>query len=236
MYARKSCSMTLMSRAAFGLGLCLALGLIGCGQADRVTDPASALSEPGAANPRVPASLSHGSSSGGTGRRNPDGSRNRTPDAVPTLITNTIEAASELIGTKGGKIKAGFFEIEIPEGALDAPVLISVSDLSGMTGRIECELLPHGLHFNVPVDLTVKLPDNVKADQVTLFWIVNAGSLTEIWAPMPTRLASGGGEIIASLTHFSRYAPGSGEGKAGWGKSPSRGADKISHAGDDRRP
>ena len=235
MQPRQIRSTTGVSRAALGLALCLALDLVGCGQAGRVADPTPALPESDVAGSAAPAAGSLGVSNHGS-QHKPDDSKDRLPDPVPTLVTNTIEADSALIDTKGGKIKAGLFEIAIPEGALDTPVMISVSDLSGMTGRIECELLPHGLHFNVPVELTVKLPDSVNPDQLTLFWIMNEGSLFEIWAPMPTRVESGGGKIIAELTHFSRYAPGSGEGKAGWGKLPARGADRISHMGVDRRP
>lgn len=227
-------------RYAIGLTLLLALGLAGCSPGARMSDPVSPAAIGGEIElplpPATPPAGSEGpdtlSTSSHVGRHGSSGPSNDRPATVAFPITGAVEIDGAVIGPKGGTVKAGNFELDIPEGALESPVAITVSDLSGVTGRVECELLPHGLQFNTPVELAVKLPEGVKVEFLTLFWVVNEGLPTEIWAPMPTRVESGGGRIVAELTHFSRYAPGQTDGKAGWQKLPGRGAQNIGHAGE----
>lgn len=232
--------MNVWGRCVIGLTLLVALGLAGCSPGARVADPlaqaalggGSGLPPAVAPTPAGSDSLATASKNGGSGRHGSSGPSNDRPTTVAFPITNTVETDHAVIGPKGGTVKAGNFELEIPEGALEGPVSITVTDLSGMTGRVECELLPHGLQFKTPVELAVKLPEEVKVEFLTLFWVVNEGLPTEIWAPMPTRVESRGGRIVAELTHFSRYAPGQADGKAGWQKLPGRGAQNIGHAGE----
>ena len=224
---------TAKSTRSIALAAFLAAVFVGCGSDGRIAGPGDTGSDLSATAPTLQGSLSSGSSPGKSTSSN---SGKKLPTAVPNPITNTVEGDSAWIDAKGGKIKAGLFELDIPHGAVHEAVRISVIDYSGSTGQIECELLPHGLHFDVPVQLTVKLPDGVKPELLALYWIVNEGLPMEIWSPMPTRAVSGGGKIVADLEHFSRYAPGTLDGKAGWRELPGRGDRDIIHSGGDDRP
>lgn len=149
---------------------------------------------------------------------------------IPAPKAAVLEESTELVDPDHSKkIKAGLFEIEIPAGAVAEPVQITVRDVSGPTGRIECELLPHGLQFLLPVTLTVEIPEGYDPLHFVMFYVQAPGTLEEAWFPLATRLSGNGQSIEATLTHFSSYAPGSLDGKAGW--SPIRRGQKIDQGG-----
>lgn len=63
------------------------------------------------------------------------------------------ETARKLIGPQGGELKVGPHRLEIPAGALSAPVLISADTRGGPIVDVAFE--PHGLQFSKPVTMTL---------------------------------------------------------------------------------
>lgn len=194
------------------LVLAAQLMLTGCGQNGFPTDAGSprASGLPGATGasggPRSPEPLS---SRGGL--------RANDVRTIPAPTAALVEESAKPAPTDEMTIiKAGAFELEIPAGSLAAPVVITVRDVSVTAGRIQCELLPHGLQFLKPVRLTVQIPEDYDPFQFLVFYIQPEGLGPESWLPLETRVAKNGKSIEAWLDHFSSYAPGSFEGKAGW--------------------
>lgn len=114
---------------------------------------------------------------------------------------------SALIDEAGGSLRLGAATLEVPPGALDGPVAISIrSQPATDTDDVRFlsplfDLQPEGLTFAEPVILTIELPDDedVEADRVQL-----ASWTPEMIEPLATRQVPGG--FATDLSHFSWYS------------------------------
>src|SRR5688500_8410621 len=82
--------------------------------------------------------------------------RTATAAKRDTPLTSDI-SVSALIGRNGGtiRIKETGLSIQFPDGALDSPVMVTVTAKAG--DMLAYEFLPHGLKFNKNVKITQKL-------------------------------------------------------------------------------
>jgi len=124
------------------------------------------------------------------------------------------ETATHTLGAAGGTVSgAGTLAsvtLEVPPGALDRDVTVSIEEIdppAPPVGFVRAsrvvKLGPDRLSFLVPVKLT--LPFDGAAGQYVYF----AGDSAPAWTPVPgtdyARSASGR-EVIVQTSHFSRWA------------------------------
>jgi len=119
----------------------------------------------------------------------------------PGYQTKLIEA------DKGGQVQYGRYKVEIPKYALAEDTHITVRDPG--SAYLICELEPHGIVFNIPVELEmdIKNLDTAPFFDWTIYWYNDA---TGLWVDQSAVLDKD--KITAQLSHFSRY----GGGRAGW--------------------
>ncbi len=105
------------------------------------------------------------------------------------------------IGSAGGTVRAGAVVLDVPPGALDASVAITIEDDGPATVpnvRVEGHVYrfqPAGLAFAKPV--TVSFPFTGTAPAV--YW---TGETSSAFAALPTTIEAG--RAVAHPTHFSR--------------------------------
>lgn len=105
---------------------------------------------------------------------------------------------------KGGEVRFGRYCVVIPPQAIDQSYAVSVCS-EEPSGRITCELLPHGLDFTTPATLTIDLSgtDVGEDDDLAVFcWnerIIRWENIGGTYDPLTETITTG-------LTHFSRYS------------------------------
>jgi len=126
-------------------------------------------------------------------------------------VQSIVGTIVQLVGPAGGKIKNGPIELDIPEGALDEWMLITVSLPAG--GPLYGVFGPDGLEFNVPVTLSVDLDEVIViGDEANLTWYwLDPATLS--WVDIGATLEPTEHKLETEITHFSIYQPG---GRAGW--------------------
>lgn len=117
----------------------------------------------------------------------------------------------KLIGPQGGKVKNGPVILDVPAGALAAPVLISVT--IPVAGPLVSVFGPSGLEFNAPVKLSVDLDEVlVIGDEANLTWYwFDPSSLS--WVDIGAAIDPLPHTLDTEINHFSTYLPG---GRASW--------------------
>lgn len=111
----------------------------------------------------------------------------------------------------GGIITAGRHTLVISPGALKKDTEITVVDVTGAVGYVECELYPEGLRFKEDVTLVSVTSDLRSPADLTTYWIykVNEKKLARDLGGVES---IGGVGVLVHLEHFSTYRIG----KAGW--------------------
>ncbi len=118
-------------------------------------------------------------------------------------LTKLIEA------DRGGEVRYDRVKVRIPAGALTEDTYITVRQLGD--GYLAAELEPHGIAFQVPVNLEIDLDDLEYEPYFDWsIWWLNDG--TGLWENQGGIFADE--KVTAQLWHFSEYAPG--RGRAGW--------------------
>jgi hypothetical protein len=111
------------------------------------------------------------------------------------------EWKSEVIGTKGGKIRVGASELSVPAGALTRTVTITAHALPTTSASVQFS--PEGLHFAKPATLRM---DYSKC-QTPIFGVnvvyVQADTVTEVEPSNNHPLFK---FVAAQIEHFSSYA------------------------------
>jgi hypothetical protein len=112
------------------------------------------------------------------------------------------EKETATIGPKGGKIKVGTHELEIPKGALDHKVRITAEQVPGRANSLRFS--PEGLHFDKPAQLTMSY-DNC-ALVLLQKKIVYTDEDLKIRDVLNSLDLFKKKEVSAPIDHFSRYA------------------------------
>ena len=123
-----------------------------------------------------------------------------------------ISKSKRISALLGGTITAGRHTLVIPPAALRKDTLITLRDVTGVMGRVECEALPEGLEFRLPATLIPRFSDLTPPQGYAMYCVVNEGTDSEQWVYVGSQISVGNLGISALLHHFSKYAPG----KAGW--------------------
>ncbi|MDM7914514.1 MAG: hypothetical protein ACE15D_14345 [Candidatus Eisenbacteria bacterium] len=108
---------------------------------------------------------------------------------------------------RGGDVKFHRCTVRIPSGALDEDTYITVRDPGN--GYLMCELEPHGIVFNIPVQLEMDL-HGLDTDPYLDWSIFLYDPATDSWIDEGAELS--GDLLRVGLPHFSTYAAG----RAGW--------------------
>ena len=114
----------------------------------------------------------------------------------------TVEPLPTIVGPDGGQVVSGGVVLDIPEGALDAPVVIQLVD-TGMAAPAPYDGLstvwaiePAGLVFSQPVQL--QIPYDTRDSVPRFFWSDGAGGYASLEASFADGVAT------ASIDRLSR--------------------------------
>ena len=133
--------------------------------------------------------------------------------AITGLLTRTLQ----LVGFLGGSLTNGRWTIQVPPHAISGNGTVSIGVANLASDNCQLGILPLSLnHFSTPVTLTVDCR-SVPAQQLagyTIFWFDPS---TSRWVPVEgSQVDLVHKTVHAPLAHFSRYAVGPADGKAGW--------------------
>ena len=104
------------------------------------------------------------------------------------------DSATQTIGPLGGVIRVGQYQLSIPAGALDAPVVITAVAPADTVNRVQLE--PQGLTFDQPASLAMRYPKRIAYTSDELVILALLPSVDDV----VTRTVTG------ELDHFSDYA------------------------------
>ncbi len=94
--------------------------------------------------------------------------------------------------------------IKVPRGAVDEHIQMG---LHVNVDLVMCEYTPHGIEFNVPIELTMSYGDaeveGIDEDMISIFWW-NPG--TESWEEIESTVDKVNKTVTGKVWHFSRYS------------------------------
>ena len=108
---------------------------------------------------------------------------------------------TEVIGARGGKLKAAGVSLDIPAGAVRQPTAITMTVSGGDYYQVHFQ--PHGLQFAKPASLSFQLQNALRSPFVVYFDAMSAdGEVTPLETFEVTRRGS---SVITQIGHFSGY-------------------------------
>ncbi|MBU1699781.1 MAG: hypothetical protein KJ970_04665 [Candidatus Eisenbacteria bacterium] len=112
----------------------------------------------------------------------------------------------------GGTLTVGRFTITVPPGAIETPIVLSITDDSRTTGYLLVQLGPHGYQFNELVTLTMNLAGTNIDDygDATIIWYDEEN---DEWVDLDGVYDPKTNCVSVGLEHFSIYG---GAGRSGW--------------------
>jgi hypothetical protein len=114
----------------------------------------------------------------------------------PYAITSTT------IGPKGGTIKVGTHQLDIPKGALEHTVKITAEQIRGSTNSVRFS--PEGLHFDTPAELTMSYENcALVLLQKKIVYTTENLKILEVLSSLDLFKKK---TVSAPIDHFSRYA------------------------------
>jgi hypothetical protein len=124
------------------------------------------------------------------------------------------------IGPDGGAIESadGYALLEIPAGALDEEVAITIELFEGQVPTAAVgdawDFGPDGLEFAIPATLTLEMDDDVPLDWLTLGWLDG----NEFFPLAETRVSDSGTSIEGPVEHFTTFVSitGTDDDADGW--------------------
>jgi hypothetical protein len=112
------------------------------------------------------------------------------------------EKETATIGPKGGTIKIGSHELDIPKGALDHNVKITAEQIRGKTNSLRFS--PEGLHFDKPAQLTMTYNNCLLVlVQKKIVYTDEKLKILEVLRSLDLFKSK---TVGAPIDHFSRYA------------------------------
>jgi hypothetical protein len=129
------------------------------------------------------------------------------------LITKTVD----IVGSLGGSLTNGRWNVVVPPGAVSGTATISIDLPNPLSPACQLEITPAtSNHFDVPVELTVdcRLVPVEKLKTYSIFWYDPS---TSKWVPVASSTVDLQNKTVsAPLQHFSKYAVGPLDGRASW--------------------
>ena len=118
-------------------------------------------------------------------------------------------SSATIDGKLGGVLSNGRITLVIPPKAFKGTQTISL-EVNNAGGYVECQLLPEGLKFDRPVQLSMSLLNTTGDTQATtIYWYDPAA---DTWVDMLGVYDLSAHSVVAGLQHFSDYRAG----RAGW--------------------
>lgn len=109
---------------------------------------------------------------------------------------------TETIGPRGGRIRVGSHELEIPKGALDRNTRITAEQIKGKTNSVR--FTPEGLQFKKPAQLTMSYENCVLVlIQKKIVYTDEKLKILEVLQSLDLFKKK---TVSAPIDHFSRYA------------------------------
>src|SRR5690606_8958925 len=111
----------------------------------------------------------------------------------------------------GGTLTSGDGKlmVQVPAGALNAPVELSVQPISNtlddMAAHPAYRLLPEGVSFEKPVTLSFHVPEGMSTSGAENTLTVAYQRESGIWAALPTVLDKQQRKLHVETTHFSDW-------------------------------
>jgi len=192
-----------MTLAAFAVA-----ALSGCGR-EGSTGSAGSLTAPSVDTQGMPQFADAGDGSAGSG----DPSTQWVPindqepaavTGVNATVTGEVLEVSQLIPKSGGSITVGRHTLKILPNTFKNDTMITLRDLTGMTGRVECEILPADLALSKAPHLTSNFADLMSVAGCAMFEISSDGG-SETWQSVGGAPVANG--VKASIPHFGHFAP-----------------------------
>lgn len=139
--------------------------------------------------------------------------------ADPILVANRnsrlykgASSVTSLVSARaGGRLVCGRHILVFWPGALAQDTEITLVDATSQNGYVSAECYPEGLQFNAKVTLQSDFSDIADPAGYVMYWLVDAPDGVTC-VNLGGEVSKNGKGIVATLAHFSVYAPG----KAGW--------------------
>lgn len=185
-----------------------AIGAVGCSE-NPSTSPAVPL-----VNESLAPSAKKSSGGTSTHKTAPTPVPEASIQTIPAPVTGvSVSRTVRVTAARGGFVTAGRHTVYFAAGALSRDTDITVVDMTGQVGHVECELLPEGIQFNADVWLFSSTYDLTPALDWHVYWMTTDGAGKKVGVDQGGELDQFGSfGILAHLQHFSKYRPG----KAGW--------------------
>jgi hypothetical protein len=173
--------------------------LLGCGRLPNEVNPAAI--GPAASGPAAV-----------QGNATPNGLLGTVVNDVVSLVTQTLN----LIGSLGGSLSNGRWQISVPAGAVSGDATITLSLTNLLSDHCQLGITPADKnHFSQPATLTVDC-SSVPLSELSSWVIYWYDPATGQWVPVSgSRVDLTKRTVSAPLYHFSQYGAGPAT-KAGW--------------------
>jgi hypothetical protein len=195
-----------------GIALAITLAsVVGCGHmttAPVVEGPAAAVS---AGTSTAPAPTAMGANGATT-----DGLLSGVGPLVDSFV-GLIVRVLNLAGGHGGSLTNGRWRVDVPANAVEGNATVQLGVPNARSVGCQLGIIPATKnHFDRPVLLTADCR-SVPSDQLSNYVILWFNPDTRTWVPVAgSRVDLVHKTVSAPLQHFSRYAVGPADGKAGW--------------------
>lgn len=142
----------------------------------------------------------------GTGAFPAGGETPAAASAITVTLTGEVLEVSQLVPKHGATLTAGRFTYRILPNTFSQPTLITLRDVSGLAGRVECEVLPADLVLSKSAHLTSFFSDLMPVASCSMFEIQNSGAPSEAWVSLGGSLNGGG--LKVNVNHAGHFSPG----------------------------
>jgi hypothetical protein len=137
----------------------------------------------------------------------PSGGSGPVPSGVQALVTGEVVEVTMLIPRHvGGTIVAGRHTLILKNKDLEHDTVITLRDVTGLTGRVECQILPEGIAFGKHAQLTSNFADLMPTSGCAMFSVSNSGTPDESWSILGGIVGPSG--ITAHIAGSGDFAPG----------------------------
>jgi len=201
-----------VARRKFFPGMSLAamvIFLAGCGQGDSPISERSPTAPTLESQAAIQFNLGDGGDGNGASSTSALPAGGESPAAASGInapLTGEILEISQLVPRHGATLTVGRFTYRILPNSLSQPTTVTLRDLTGVAGRVECEVLPADLTLSKHSHLTSFFSDLMPVAGCTMFEVSNSGTPSEAWLQLGGSQSGGG--LKANVYDVGHFAPG----------------------------